>query len=162
MANGEVLTTSRFYLEIDGMTELVVKKVSGLQITLDAAGDMKSYGVTKGGKSQMQATVTGVTTGTITVEYVATVDGKQLHDWYRKSHPSTGPMAGGVSDDKGARKTAKLSAYNQGDAQQKDAARWEFTGVFPKSYKTSKMEPGAAALFTETVEFVYETCHRVV
>jgi phage tail-like protein len=160
MAKGEVLTTSRFYLEIDGMTELVVKKVSGLQITLDAAGDMKSYGVTKGGKSQMQATVTGVTTGTITVEYVATVDGKELHDWYRKSHPASGPMSGGTSKDQGARKTAKLSAYNQGGGA--DAARWEFTGVFPKTYKTSKMEPGAAALFTETVEFVYETCHRIV
>jgi phage tail-like protein len=160
MATGEVLTTSRFYLEIDGMTDLVVKKVSGLQITLDAAGDMKSFGVTKGGKSQMQATVTGVTTGTITVEYVATVDGKKLHDWYRESHPSSGPMSGGVSAQKGARKTAKLSAYNQGGGA--DAARWEFTGVFPKTYKTSKMEPGAAALFTETVEFVYETCHRIV
>lgn len=159
MAKGEVLTTTRYYLEIDGMTDLVIKKVSGLQITLDAAGDMKSYGVTKGGKSQMQATVTGVTTGTITVTYVATVDGKKLHDWYRDSHPAVGPMSGGVSAKKGERKTAKLSAYNQGGDE---AARWEFTGVFPKTYKTSKMEPGATTLFEETVEFVYETCHRTL
>ena len=50
MADNQVLPNSRFYLEIDGMTELVVKKVSGLQVTLEAAGDMKSFGVTKGGK----------------------------------------------------------------------------------------------------------------
>ena len=40
-------------------------------------------------------------------------------------------------------------------------ARWNFSGIFPKSYKTSKMEPGGTELFTEKVEFVYETCHRI-
>jgi phage tail-like protein len=158
MAN-EVLSNSRFYLEIDGMVELVIKKVSGLQITLEAAGDMKSFGVTKGGKSRMQATVSGVTSGTITVEYVATVEDQSLHDWYRDSHPAIGPMAGGVSAKKGERKTAKLSVFNQGG---EEGARWDFTGVFPKSYKTSSMEPGSNNLFTETLEFVYETCHRMV
>ena len=29
MADAEILSNSRFYLEIDGMTELVIKKVSG-------------------------------------------------------------------------------------------------------------------------------------
>jgi len=159
MAEPEVLANSRFYMEFDGLTDLIVKKVSGLQITLEAAGDMKSFGVTKGGKSRMQATVAGVTTGTITVDFVATVDDMSLHDWYRESHPSVGPMEGGFSSSGGARKTASLTVYNQaGD----DAARWEFTGVFPKSYKTSKMEPGGTELFTEIIEFVYETCHRTL
>ena len=159
MADSEIMANSRFYLEIDGMTELVIKKVSGLQITLEAAGDMKSFGVTKGGKSQMQATVSGVTSGTITVDYVATLEDMSLHDWFRASHPEMGPKDGGVSASGGERKTASLTAYTQGGD---DGARWEFTGVFPKSYKTSKMEPGSTELFTETVEFVYETCHRTL
>lgn len=159
MAKDEILSNSRFYLEIDGMTELIIKKVSGLQITLEAAGGEKSFGVSKGGKSRMQATVSGVTTGTISVEFVAAVEDKSLHDWFRASHPAIGPMAGGVSDSKGERKTASLTVYNQGG---EDAARWDFTGVFPKTYKTSKMEPGSTELFTETVEFVYETCHRML
>ncbi|MBE9062416.1 phage tail protein [cf. Phormidesmis sp. LEGE 11477] len=157
MAAGELLTGARFYLEIDGMTDLIVKKVSGLQITLEAAGDSKSFGVTKGGKSRMQATVAGVTSGTLSVDFVATVQDTSLHDWFRESHPAGGPMAGGVSTSGGERKTGSITAYNQGGD---DAARWEFTGFFPKSYKTSKMEPGGTELFTETVEVVYETCHR--
>lgn len=157
MTAGEILTASRFYLEIDGMTELIVKKVSGVSITLEAAGDTKSFGVTKGGKSRMQATVTGVTSGTLSIDFVATAQDKTLHDWFRACHPAGGPMAGGVSENKGERKTASITSYNQGG---EEAARWEFTGVFPKSYKTSKMDPGSTELFTETVEAVYETCHR--
>ena len=48
MENIEVLSNSRFYLGIDGMPEILIKKVSGLQLTLEAAGAMKSFGVTKG------------------------------------------------------------------------------------------------------------------
>ena len=158
MADNEILSNSRFYLEIDGMTELIIKKVSGLQLTLEAAGGDKSFGVSKGGKSRMQATVSGVTTGTISVEFVATLEDKSLHDWFRASHPAVGPMSGGISDNKGERKTASLTVYTQGGDK---GAQWDFTGVFPKTYKTSKMEPGSTELFTETVEFVYETCHRM-
>jgi phage tail-like protein len=157
MAKGEILTNSRFYFEIDGMTDLVIKKFSGLKITLDAAGDKKSYGVTKGGRSQMQATVSGVSSSVLSIEYVATVDEKSLHNWYRDSHPAVGPMSGGVSAKKGERKNATLTVYTQGG---EEAAKWTFSGVFPKSYKTSKMEPGSTELFTEKVEIAYETCHR--
>jgi len=158
MADKEVLATSKFYLEIDGLQDLIVKKVSGLSIKFDAAGDMKSYGVGKQGKSQMQATVTGVTSGVITVEFVATVDEKKMHDWYRESHSIGGPMSGKGASSGGTRKSASLTVYNQAG---EEGARWSFSGVFPKSYATSKMEPGATELFTEKVEFVYETCHRV-
>ncbi|MBD2123525.1 phage tail protein [Trichocoleus sp. FACHB-262] len=158
MAAGEVLANSKFYLEFDGITALIVKKISGLSIKLEAAGDMKSYGVRKEATSFMQATVSGVTSGTISVEFVATVEDHSMHDWYRESHSIGGPMAGKGSASGGARKSAFLTVYNQ---QGKPAARWNFTGVFPKSYKTSKMEPGGTELFTEKMEFVYETCHRV-
>ncbi|MEB3292715.1 MAG: phage tail protein [Synechococcales bacterium] len=159
MEQKEILTNSRFYLEIDGMSDLVVKKVGGIKLTLDAAGDKKSFGVTKGGKSRMQATVSGVSSGVLNIEFVATLEDRSLHDWYRASHPEIGPMAGGISSNKGDRtKTASLTVYNQGG---EESARWSFTGVFPKTYKTSKMEPGSTELFTEKVEIAYETCHRV-
>lgn len=160
MAKGEILTNSRFYLNIEGFPELYVKKVSGIQITLEAAGDKKAFGVTKGSKTKMQAVVSGVTTGTITVQFVAMVDSLEMQKWFRASHPVGGTMLGGVSESGGLRKAATLFAYNQGNGDE-GAAEWEFTGVFPKSYKTSKMEPGSTEIFTETVEFVYETCHRL-
>jgi phage tail-like protein len=158
MAADELLGNSKFYLEIDGLTDLIVQKVSGIKVELDAAGDAKAFGVTKGAKSAMQATVTGVTSATITVQFVATKEDQSLHDWYRESHSVGGSIAGGGSEKKGERKNASLVVYNQGGD---DAARWDFTGCLPASYKTSKLEPGSADLFTETVEFVYETCHRV-
>lgn len=158
MAAGEVLANSKFALDIDGKTDLIVKKISGLSIKLEGAGDMKSFGVRQGAASFMQATVSGVTSGTITVEFVATVEDHFMHDWYRESHAIGGPSAGKGSPSGGARKSASIILMNQ---KAEEAARWNFSGVFPKSYKTSKMEPGGTELFTEKVEFVYETCHRV-
>ncbi|XHX78672.1 MAG: phage tail protein [Stenomitos frigidus ULC029] len=158
MAKEEVLASSKFYLEFDGIANLITKKVSGLSIKLEGAGDMKSFGVRKDAASFMQATVSGVTSGTVTVEFVATVEDQSMHDWYRASHSIGGPLAGKGSSDKGARKSASLTVYNQAG---EEAARWNFSGVFPKSYKTSKMEPGGTELFTEKMEFVYETCHRI-
>lgn len=158
MAKGEVLANSKFHMEFDGITELIVKKISGVSIKLEAAGDMKSFGVRKEAASFMQATVSGVTSGVITVEFVATVEDHSMHDWYRESHSIGGPLAGKGSPSGGSRKNATLTLLNQkGDP----GARWTFSGVFPKSYKTSKMEPGGTELFTEKVEFVYETCHRI-
>ncbi len=164
MAKDELLANSKFYLELpDGGADLIVKKVSGVSITMDAAGDMKPFGVRKGAAAFMQATVTGVTSGTLTVEFVATVEDQSMHDWYRASHSIGGPSAGGGAEKGGQnvgdnKKTASLTIYNQ---KGEEGARWNFSGVFPKSYKTSKMEPGSTELFTETMEFIYETCHRV-
>jgi phage tail-like protein len=157
--NQEVLANSKWYLQIDQLEDAIIAKVSGLGTTFSTAGDMKSLGVSKGGKSTMQATVSGVESATITVEFVATVEDKRMHDWYRASHSVGGPMAGGGSDTGGEQRTASLIVYNQ---EGKEAAKWSFTGVFPKSYKTSKMEPGGTELFRETVEFVYHTMHRVL
>jgi hypothetical protein len=78
MASGELLASSKFYVQFDGLDDLTVKKVSGIQITLETAGDKKPMGVSKGGKSQMQATVTGVSNGKITVEFVSSVEDDRL------------------------------------------------------------------------------------
>ncbi|GEM_PF-579077 len=155
----EVLANSKWYLQIDQLEDAFINKVSGLGITFATVGEMKSFGVSKGGKTVMQATVSGVESATITVEFAATVEDKRMHDWYRASHSVGGPMAGGGAESGGEQRTASLIVYNQAG---EEAAKWSFTGVFPKSYKTSKMEPGATTFFNETVEFVYHTMHRVL
>ena len=156
MANGEILASSKFYVEIDGLTDLIVKKVTGISTTLQTAGDMKSFGVTKGGKSVIQATVTGITNAKITVDFVATVQDKRLYQWFMDSHSQV--SVGGGSKTKGERKTGSIILYNQGG---EEAARWNLTGMMPSSYKSTKLEAGAEGLTTETVEFVYESLHRV-
>ncbi|AFZ24162.1 T4-like virus tail tube protein gp19 [Cylindrospermum stagnale PCC 7417] len=156
MAKDEILSCSKFYFNLDGLDDLIVKKVSGVGNTLQTAGDKKSFGVSKGGKSAIQATVTGVTNGKVTVEFVATVQDKRLVEWYSQSHSE--PIAGGGTQTKGVRKTGSIILYNQGG---EEAARWNLTGIMPQSYKSSKLAAGEEGLSTETVEFAYESLHRI-
>jgi phage tail-like protein len=156
MAKGEILACSKYYFSLDGLEDLVVKKVSGISATLQTAGTDKSYGVSKGGKSVIQATVTGVSNAKITVEFVATAEDKKLYQWFVDSHSQV--SSGGGSKTKGQRKTGSLAVYNQGG---EEAARWNLTGIMPSSYKTTKLEAGSEGLSSETVEFVYESLHRV-
>ncbi|MFE4106160.1 phage tail protein [Almyronema epifaneia] len=151
-----VLACSKFYVSFDGLEDLLVKKVSGIEIKLATAGDTKPFGVSKGGKSTMQATVTGIENGKITIEYVDTVEDDRLMKWYEDFHSE--PIKGGGSAAKGQLKTGSIVLYNQGGDE---AARWDLTGVAPASYKSSKFEAGATDLATETVEIVYHSIHRV-
>ena len=156
MANGEVLACSMFYVSFDGLEDLIVKKVSGVSITLETAGDSTPFGVTKDGKSQIQATVTGTSNGKLTVEYVATVDDRRVLDWYEDCHSE--PIEGGGSGNKGERKTGAIVLYNQGGDE---AARWDITGAMCSSYAMSGFEAGATDLAVETVEVAIESLHRV-
>ena len=155
MASGEILSCSKYYFSLDSLDDLVVKKVGGIGNTLQTAGTDKSYGVTKGGKSFIQATVTGVSNSKITAEYVGTVGDKRLYQWFVDSHSQV--STGGGSTTKGARKTGSITLYNQGG---EEAARWDLAGVMPSSYKSNKLEAGTEDLFIETLEFVYESLHR--
>ena len=150
MAKGELLACSKFYVAFDGLDDLIVSKVSGISMELQTAGDQSPFGVTKGGKAAIQATVTGVQNGTVTVEYVGTVDDNRLFKWYEESHSQ--PTTGGGSSNKGALKTGSIVLYNQAG---EEAARWNMTGVMPKTYKTSQMEAGSTDLFKEIVVFVF-------
>lgn len=155
MAKGEILAGSKFYVEFDGLSDLIVKKVSGVSIELQTAGDQNPFGVTKGGKAQIQATVTGVQNSAVTVEYVGTVGDNRLFKWYEESHSQ--PTTGGGSTNKGALKTGAIILYNQGG---EEAARWDMKGVMPKTYKTTKMEAGGTELFIEIVEYAFHSIRR--
>ena len=156
MAKDEILACSKFYVEIDGLSDLIIKKVSGIGITLEVAGDTQPFGVTKGAKTQMQATVTGCSNSKITVDYVDTVEDNRVMQWYADSHSES--IQGGGSANKGERKTGSIVLYNQGG---EEAARWNMTGLMPSSYTSSKLEAGSTDLATETVELVYESLLRV-
>ena len=156
MSKGEVVGCSKFYVQFDGLEDLVLKSCTGPKITLESAGDTTSYGVSKGGKSVIQATVTGVSNGTITAVYIASVEDNRLMQWHQDSHCEA--ITGGGSKNKGVLKTGSIILYNQaGD----EAARWNMTGVMPISYKSSKFDPSSKELATETVEFAYHSILRV-
>lgn len=127
----QYLTNSRFYFEIDGVTGLTVKSVSGPEITLEVAGGDAAIGVSKDAVTQTQATIGGVSYGsTIKLTYVGgnESDQQKLYDWYNKCHPDT--FSGGASESMANRKLGALVIY---DPNGKEAMRYSFTDLFPGS-----------------------------
>lgn len=72
----EFISNAKFYFETDGLTDLLVQKISGMQMKMTVAGGDAPIGVTKDGKTQTQATIGGVECSEITLECVATADSK--------------------------------------------------------------------------------------
>ncbi len=68
----EFLTASRFYFEADGITEKVIKEISGLSVESTPAQEI--HGSTKGGIATRQATPTVAKFTNITVKVIASND----------------------------------------------------------------------------------------
>lgn len=129
----QYLANSKFYFEIDGVTSLTLKSISGPEIELEVAGGDGAIGVTKDAKTQTQATIGGVKyNSTIALTYVAGNEGEQkkLSDWYDDCHPDT--FSGGGSKAMDSRKTGSLVIYNPNG---KEAMRFNFTDLFPGNKK---------------------------
>lgn len=125
----QYLTDSKFYFEIDGVTALVLKSVTGPEIEMEVAGGDSAIGSTKDAKTQTQATIGGVKyNSTITLTYVAgnESDQKKLADWYNDCHPDA--FSGGASKSMDSRKTGSLVIYNPNGAE---AMRFNFIDLFP-------------------------------
>ncbi|MEO1427826.1 MAG: phage tail protein [Cyanobacteria bacterium J06633_8] len=158
MSKGEILANSKFSANFDGLDGLVVRKISGISTTFETAGDSAAFGISTNAKTQMQATISAVTNGEITFEFVGTTGDTRLNTWMIESHSTGGQMSGGGSKTAGERKTGSIIVMNQAG---EEAARWDLTGCMPKSYKSSKLEAGSTDLFIETVVIIYEYLHRV-
>ncbi|MFN6567003.1 hypothetical protein A6770_19585 [Nostoc minutum NIES-26] len=141
----EFISNAKFYFEADGLTEILIQKISGMQMKMTVAGGDAPIGVTKDGKTQTQATIGGVECSEITIECVATADSKQLLDWYNKCHAEA--LSGGKAEGRKNRKLGKLAIYDGQD----EKVQYEFTDVFPTSYATGDFTAGSGDLLTETV-----------
>ncbi|WP_017327657.1 phage tail protein [Synechococcus sp. PCC 7336] len=129
----QYLTSSKFYFEIDGITSLLVKTVTGPEIEMEVAGGDAPIGVTKDAKTQTQAVVGGVKyNSTVTLTYVAgnESDQKKLSDWYNDCHPDS--FTGGASKAMDSRKTGSLVIY---DPNGSEAMRFNYTDLFPGTKK---------------------------
>ena len=141
----EYLYNSKFYFEADGLTDLVVQKISGIQMKMNVAGGDSVIGVTKDAKTQTNSTISGAECSEVTLECVATKDSKQLLDWYNKCHAES--FSGGKSEGRANRKNAKISIYDGKD----EKAQFELIDIFPTSYETGGFDAQSADLLTETV-----------
>jgi phage tail-like protein len=150
----EYLTFSRFYFEVDGMTELLIAKASGVKINVETTDQTAPIGSTKGtnggARTQTQATPTGVTTENITLEFVSTDANTPLLDWYLRCHPK--PRDGGPRNQMQQRFACSLVFYNQDGTE---GARWNIRDAIPAKYKTTKVSAEGKDLFKETVEIAH-------
>ncbi|MBP0018135.1 MAG: phage tail protein [Cyanobacteria bacterium SBLK] len=156
-ASKEVLTNSRFYVDIDGIySDLVVKSISGLGSSLEATEDSNAHGASKYAMSFMQATVTGINANNITMTFMGSAEDSSLYNWYKWSHSSK--FIGGMTLLGGTKKTATIVVYDQGGGE---GARWNLDGLFPVSYKCSSFSADSNELYQETIEFSCERIKRV-
>ncbi len=156
----QYLTNSKFYFEIDGITSLLLKSVSGPEIEMEVAGGDSPIGVGKDAKTETQATIGRVKYNSpITLTYVAgnQEDQKKLSDWYNDCHPDT--FSGGESKAMDSRKTGKLTIYNPNG---KEAMRFDFTDLFPgtkKQFSTLSVESGGQ-LAEDSIELYFTKVER--
>lgn len=149
----EYLTFSRFYFEADGKVKLLISKVSGVSITIEATDPTKPIGSTKGNSGAntvTQATPTGVSTQNITLEFVSTSDNNTLLDWYLLCHPKSD--GGGSRMQMQQRLACSLVFYKQNGAE---GARWNIIDAIPAKYKTTKVSADANDHFKETIEIAH-------
>lgn len=150
----EYLTFSRFYFEIDGMTQLLISKASGIKIGIENTDQTAPIGSTKGGnggaRTQTQATPTGVSTENITLEFVSTGDNNSLLDWYLRCHPKS--RDGGPRRQMQQRFACSLVFYNQDGTE---GARWNMRDAIPAKYKTTKVSADGKDLFKEIIEIAH-------
>lgn len=151
----QYLTSSRFYFEIDSVTSLFVKKVTGPSITLKVAGGDAAIGSSKDAKTQTQSTIGGVEYDSrITLTYVGgnEADQQKLYEWYDKCHPDT--YSGGGSDATKSRKNGSLVIY---DPDGKEAMRFNFLDLFPgtKTQISSLSVDSGGQLAEDTLELYF-------
>lgn len=158
----QYLTDSKFYFEIDGVTALVLKNITGPEIEMEVAGGDAAIGCTKDAKTQTQATIGGVKyNSTITLTYVGgnESDQKKLSDWYDDCFPDS--FSGGASKSMDSRKTGSLVIYNPNG---KEAMRFNFIDLFPGTKKqigTLSVDSGGS-LAEDTLELYFTQVIRKV
>ena len=160
MAELSPVTTSRFYVEFDGMTEKSLKSVQEVSFQGQVKGHDKAMMSTKDGKTFRQASATGFEENpNITIEVYLMKDDKQFYDWMEQTMPTSYSGAGaGGGKWRDNRKNGSIVAYDPGD---QEIMRWEIKNAWVKSYKVSDFASDGTDFAYESFELVCEDVKRV-
>ncbi|MDX2228483.1 MAG: phage tail protein [Leptolyngbyaceae cyanobacterium bins.349] len=150
------ITTSRFYVEFDGMTDKLIKSVQEVAFKGQVKGYEKALASTKSGKSLRQSTSTGFEENpNFTIEVYLREGDMDFYNWFKGTMPSDYSGDGKWADN---RKNGSITAYDPGD---KVVMRWEVKNAWIKSYKVSDFAADGGDLAFETFEMVCEDIRRV-
>jgi phage tail-like protein len=150
------VTTSRFYVEFDGLQQKLVKSVQEISFKGQVKGYEKALASTKSGKTIRQSTSTGFEENpNFTIEVYLCEDDIEFYNWMLSSMPSSYSGQGKWADN---RKDGAIVAYDPGD---NEILRWKIYRAWIKSYKVSDLTADGADLAFETFELVCEDIRRV-
>ena len=156
------ITTSRFYVEFDGLTEKLIKSVQEVAFQGQVKGYEKALASTKGGKTLRQSTSAGFEENpNFTIEVYLREGDMDFYNWFQNTMPtsySSGSAASGQGKWSENRKNGAIVGYDPGD---KEILRWTITKAWIKSYKVSDFAADGADLAFETFEIVCEDIRRV-
>ncbi|MCG8362271.1 MAG: phage tail protein [Pseudanabaenales cyanobacterium] len=160
MADLKPVTTSRFYVEFDGMTEKLMKSVQEVAFQGQVKGNDKPLMSTKDGKTLRQSTSAGFEEQpNITIEVYLMKGDTEFYTWMEDTMPTSYSGAGaGGGKWADRRKNGSIVAYDPGD---NEIMRWDIKNAWVKSYKVSDFSADGADLAFETFELVCEDIKRV-
>ncbi|MCT7948247.1 phage tail protein [Ancylothrix sp. C2] len=153
------IAPSSFYLEFDGLTDLVFKTVTLPEYKPKVAGGEAIIGSTKDGKTIRQVNSGGFEgLFTFDVVCIASLTGssasKKMYEWFEKCLPKSD---GGKGEWKKNKKTGKISAF---DSDSELVAMWEFSESWPSSYKCADLDVTQDAYLEETFTITCEKFNR--
>jgi phage tail-like protein len=155
------VTTSRFYVEFDGITEKLLKSVQEVAFNGQVKGYEKALMSTKEGKTIRQSTSTGFEEyPTVTIEVYLMAKDVTFYKWMSDTMPTSYSGASGSGGGQWAanRKNGSIVAYDPGN---NPIMRWEIKNAWIKSYKVSDFAADGSDLAYETFELVCEDIKRV-
>jgi phage tail-like protein len=157
MATLKPIPTSRFYLELDGITNKLIKSVTEVTFSGQTAGHEKPLASTKGGKTLWQSTSSGFEENpNLTFEAYVVEGDMDFYNWLKGTMPKS---EGGEGKWDSNRKNGSITAY---DSEDKEVLRWNFTNSWVKTYKVSDFASESKDLAVETYEIICEEISRVV
>jgi phage tail-like protein len=161
---GSPITTSRFYVEFDDMTDKLIKSVQEIAFQGQVKGYEKALASTKGGKTLRQSTSAGFEENpNFTIEVYLREGDMDFYNWMQATMPTSysagsTPGASGQGQWAKNRKSGSIVAYDPGD---QEILRWTVKNAWIKSYKVSDFGADGADLAFETFEMVCEDIRRV-
>jgi phage tail-like protein len=153
------IAPSSFYLEFDGLTDLVFKSVKLPDYKPKVQGKDASIGSSKGGKSFRQINSSGFE-GLFSFECVciasttAASASKKMYSWFEQCLP---PSDGGQGKFAGSKKSGSITAY---DNDGKEVAKWEFGEAWPSKYKCADLDVTGDSYLEETFTLTCEKFNR--
>lgn len=153
------LAPSSFYLEFDGLTDLLFKSVTIPDYTPKLQGGDGAILSGKGGKALSQINSGGFE-GLFSVDVVCIASpeaksaSKKMYDWFEKCMPAS---FGGKGKWKDNKKNGAITAYNSDD---EEVAKWEMTEAWPSKYKCGDFDVTSDSYLEETFTITCEKFNR--